>query len=211
MSTYSIEKDVNLDIVNGLYNETIKANNRTKIFIEGIAIATLLVRADVCFAEESQKPLMSPVDDKVCLYSEIANTCSFLYDGCTHKFNLFLDNTFNFSNFNNIIDSFNSHKGNCATDQFQAKFNDMAMAMSVLPYNETLARHSIVNKVNTLLLTFNNGLELNVTQSIEQEEVAFSIHHNGEMLFVGSSSPDDLAKKMLHVINEPIDFEDGLS
>ena len=122
-----------------------------------------------------------------------------------------LENTFNLLNFNYIIESFNSHKGNCATDLFRAKFKDMAMAMSVLPYNETLARYSVVNEVNTLLLTFNNGLELNVTQSIEQEEVAFSIHHNGEMLFVGSSSPADLAKKMLHVINEPISFEDGLS
>lgn len=211
MSTYSIEKEVKLNLVDGLYNETIKANNSVKIVIEGIFIATLLVNGDVCFAEHTQKPLLSPVDDNVCQYSEITNASSFLYDGHTRKFKLVSENTFNLLNFNNIIESFDSHKGNCATDQLREKFNDMAMAMSVLPYNETLARYSVVNKVNTLLLTFNNGLELNVTQSIEQEEVAFSIHHNGVMLFVGSSSPADLAKKMLQVIYEPVSFEDGLS
>lgn len=211
MSTYSVEENVKMDGIDGFYNESIKANHRVKIFFGEMVIATMLVSGDVCFAEESQTKLFSSVNQNVCQYYEITNASSILYDGQTHKYNPVPENTLNLQNFSNIMESFDSHKGNCATEEFRAKFKDMAMSMSVLPYNETLARYSVVNEVNTLLLTFNNGLELNVTQSLNQDEVAFSIHHNGVILLVGSSSPDDLAKKMLNVINEPISFENGLS
>lgn len=196
MSTYSVEENVKLNGIDGFYNETIKANHRVKIFLGEMVIATMLVSGDVCFAEESQTKLLTPVNQNVCQYYEITNAS---------------ENTLNLQNYGNIMESFDSHKGRCATVEFRIKFKNMAMSMSVLPYNETLARYSVVNEVNTLLLTFNNGLELNVTQSLNQDEVAFSIHHNGVMLLVGSSSPDDLAKKMLHVINEPISIENGLS
>lgn len=196
MSTYSVEENVKLNGIDGFYNETIKANHRVKIFLGEMVIATMLVSGDVCFAEESQTKLLTPVNQNVCQYYEITNAS---------------ENTLNLQNYSNIMESFDSHKGRCATEEFRIKFKNMAMSMSVLPYNETLARYSVVNEVNTLLLTFNNGLELNLTQSLNQDEVAFSIHHNGVMLLVGSSSPDDLAKKMLHVINEPISIENGLS
>lgn len=104
--------------------------------------------------------------------------------------------------YRNLIMSLMSHKGGKMSPDFLHSFEDLAKHFARLPFRESLARYSVVNDFVNINMVFDNGVELEVTQFPDVDDVAFSIHHNGATMTMATTTGDVLTEKMLSVLNE---------
>jgi len=208
MNTYNVTTDASFSI-NDLYGVVREATKRIVITAGGIVIA-LMVSVDSCFAEESHEGNVMPPQSEVVVYQE--NTLSrFEYDREKNTFQITQADLASSNRYAAMMDSYYKHKGGGADKVFISGFETLARQMSSLEYDEILARHSVMGAMNTLLMTFANGLELNITQEPGHDEVAFSLHHGDALLYIGSERPDVLADKMSNLIHEAVPSVDELS
>lgn len=104
--------------------------------------------------------------------------------------------------YRNLIMSLMSHKGGKMSSDFLHSFEDLAKHLARLPFRESLARYSVVNDFVNINMVFDNGVELEVTQFPDVDDVAFSIHYNGATMTMATTTGDVLTEKMLSVLNE---------
>ena len=208
MSTYNVTSDASFSI-SDLYGVVREATKRIVISAGGIMIA-LMVSVDSSYAEETYAGKVMPPQSEAVAYQE--NTLSQLvYNKESNSYKITQADVANSNRYAAMLESYCQHKGNDAGESLRKGFDSLAQQMSVLEYDEMLARHSVMGGMNTLLMTFSNGLELNVTQESGQDEVAFSLHHGDALLYIGSERPKVLAEKMLNIIQEAIPSDGELS
>ena len=104
--------------------------------------------------------------------------------------------------YESLIESLMNHKGGKMSLDFLHSFEELAGKLAKLPFRENLVRYSIVNDFVNISMVFDRGVELEVTQFPDVEEVAFSIHYDDATLAVATAKGEVLTERMLGVLKE---------
>lgn len=199
MGIYTVTDSVTFDIKE-LYSTVKEATKKIVITAGTVAIA-LYIGTNVCFASElvnnGEHGFLSEYESQIDVsqFKYRESEGQYYYEGI---------NTIEEKQYNSLKQSLYKHKGVKMTSEEKESFDSFARQLSRLHFSDSLVRYSVVNHFVNVILAFDNGLELNVTQFVlsKEETVPFSIHHEGEILFVGCEKPALLVERILNVLSD---------
>ncbi len=200
-----IDSDFNIQ---DMYSEAHKVLKRVLVKIGEITFA-FFISAGVGYAQEPVDPPVSSQQALVEVVSKVHYT-PITFDISNGQLITFDKVMIPDLQYGQLIKSLMNHKGGKMSPDFLHSFESLAGHLAKLPFRELLARYSVVNDFVNINLVFDMGVELEVTQFPDMDDVAFSIHHNGATLVVATATGSVLAEKMLTVLNETKTI-DGIS
>lgn len=166
----------------------------------GTAMLALYICTGVGYAQEVVSP--STIDNIPAIEMSIQPISPLAYDAATKLVISSPDYYDSSYNYGVLLRSLLSHKGSKMSVDFFSSFESLADQLSVLPFTESLARYSINNNYVNINLVFNKGVELEVTQMPDLEEVAFSVLHDGETMMIATATPGEMTERILRVLND---------
>ena len=175
----------------------------------GEMVFVLFISSGVGYAQEPIDPIVDSQQPLVEMASNVHYT-PITYDISNGQLVTFDKILIPDLQYAHLIKSLMNHKGGKMTPDFLHSFESLASHLAKLPFRESLARYSIVNDFVNINMVFDMGIELEITQFPDVDDVAFSIHHDGATLAVGTAAGSVIADKMLTVLNETKTV-DGLS
>lgn len=200
-----IDPDFNIQ---EMYSMAHKVLKRVMVKIGGISFA-FFISAGVGYAQEPVEPPVSSQQALVEAVSKVHDT-PITFDISNGQLSAFDKVLIPDLQYRILINSLMNHKGGKMSPDFLHSFESLASHLAKLPFRESLARYSVVNNFVNINMVFEKGVELEVSQFPDVDDVAFSIHHNGATLAVATAAANVLADKMLTVLNETKTI-DGIS
>lgn len=186
--------------IQDLYSEARKVLKKVSVKI-GEMVFILFISNGVGYAQTPIDPIVDSQQPLVEMASNVHHT-PITFDISNGQLASFDKVLIPDLQYGHLIKSLMKHKGGKMSPDFLHSFEDLANHLAKLPFRESLARYSVVNDFVNINMVFDMGIEMEITQFPDVDDVAFSIHHSGVTMFVATATGSVLVEKMLSVLNE---------
>lgn len=192
-----------------LYASARKVVKKIMVKVGGVMMA-VYISVSAAYAQE---PVSVPQDNLLAVVELVSNIqetpATFdIADGMILRIDKMYNPVYQYEQ---LQQSLMCHKGDKMNTDSLAAFRSLASQLARLPFKESLVRYSSVNEFVSVILAFDKGVELEITQCKDNDDVAFSIHYEGEMMAVSTAPAKELTDRMLEMLNKTKGEANGLS